>query len=136
MSQGTFYSIFVPFVLASLTALVTFIMRNELADGTERPLRQRLRFSAVAFALVLPMTLLAAFLPTWFAVYYITWWVTLFAVLPFGIRSQHEVGEFVKGTDAGAPETPAIQRKFIITTFVSIPVYGVLVLVLYLFPIL
>lgn len=136
MSQGTFYSIFVPFALALLTAIVSFIMRNELADGSERPLRQRLIFSGVAFAIVLPLALLAAFLPTWFAVYYIVWWITLFAVLPFGIRSQHEAGEVVRGTEAGAPVTPAIQRKFIITTFVSILVYGVLLLALYLFPIL
>jgi predicted secreted protein len=136
MSTGTFYSIFVPFALALMTALVSFIMRNELADGTERPLRQRLTFSGAAFAIVLPLALLAAFLPTWFAVYYIVWWVTLFAVLPFGIRSQHEAGEVAEGTEAGAPEKPAIPRKLIITTLVSIPVFGLLVLALYVFPIL
>jgi predicted secreted protein len=134
MSQGTFYSIFVPFALALLTALVTFIMRNELPDGSARPLRQRLTFSAATFPVVLVLALLAAFFPTWFAVYYIVWWVTLFAVLPFGIRSQHETGEVVSGTEAGAPVTPAIMRKFIITTFASLVVFAVLMLVLYLFP--
>jgi predicted secreted protein len=111
-------------------------MRNELPDGSARPLRQRLTFSGVAFPVVLVLALLAAFFPTWFAVYYIVWWVTLFAVLPFGIRSQHEAGEVVRGTEAGAPETPAILRKFIITTLVSLVVFCVLVLVLYIFPIL
>src|SRR5690606_37863864 len=126
----------VPVAIALLTGIVTFVMRNELADGTARPLYQRLTFSGWAFIIVLVLTLLAAFLPTWFAVYYIVWWVTLFGVLPFGIRSQHEAGEVVLGTEAGAPETPAIKRKFIITTLVSIPIYGLLLLALYLFPIL
>ena len=38
-----------------------------------------------------------------FAIYFIIWWVTLFAVLPFGSRSQAEEGNVTPGTDPGAP---------------------------------
>ena len=134
MSIATFYLVFVPFALALVTAVVSFIMRNELPDGTARPLSQRLVFSGAAFAIVLPLALLAAFFPTWFAIYYIVWWLTLFTVLPFGNRAQHEAGEVVHGTEASAPVAPSIQRKFIITTLISLVAFSVLMLLLYLFP--
>ena len=53
------------------------------------------------------------------AIYFIIWWVVLFAVLPWGIRSQHEGGEIVPGTDPGAPAVPKLGRKLIWTTLVS-----------------
>ena len=37
------------------------------------------------------------------AIYFLIWWLTLFAVLPWGVRSQTEAGEFAPGTDPGAP---------------------------------
>ena len=38
------------------------------------------------------------------AIYFIMWWIVLFAVLPWGVRSQTEHGEEVPpGTDPGAP---------------------------------
>ena len=45
--------------------------------------------------------------------------MVLFAVLPWGIRSQHEGGEIVPGTDPGAPAVPKLGRKLIWTTLVS-----------------
>jgi predicted secreted protein len=44
------------------------------------------------------------------------WFVVLFAVLPFGIRSQHEAGELTPGTDPGAPIAPKLLAKFAWTT--------------------
>ena len=41
--------------------------------------------------------------PTIVAIYFIIWWVVLFMVLPFGVRSQDESGEVSPGTDPGAP---------------------------------
>ena len=38
-----------------------------------------------------------------FAIYFVVWWLTLFLVLPFGIRSQSEAGDHVPGSDPGAP---------------------------------
>ena len=40
------------------------------------------------------------------AVYFIIWWVTLFAVLPWGVRSQAEAADVAPGTEPGAP-TPS-----------------------------
>ena len=37
------------------------------------------------------------------AAFFLIWWVSLFAVLPWGVRSQHEGGEMAPGTDPGAP---------------------------------
>jgi predicted secreted protein len=63
---------------------------------------------------------------TAFAVFFLIWWVTLFAVLPWGVSSQHESGEVVPGTDPGAPLVPRLGRKLIWTTLVTCVVYGVL----------
>ena len=40
---------------------------------------------------------------TGFAIYFVLWWVVLFVTLPFGVRSQHEDGEGIPGTDPSAP---------------------------------
>ncbi len=60
------------------------------------------------------------------AIYFLIWWITLFAVLPFGIRSQSESGEIERGTDPGAPAMHVIWRKFLITTLVASIVSGIL----------
>ena len=57
------------------------------------------------------------------AIFFLIWWVVLFAVLPWGIRSQHEAGEIVPGTDPGAPAVPKLGRKLIWTTLVSVVVF-------------
>ena len=53
------------------------------------------------------------------AVFFLIWWVVLFAVLPWGIRSQHEGGEVIPGTDPGAPIVPKLGRKLVWTTVVA-----------------
>ena len=58
------------------------------------------------------------------AIYFIVWWVVLFAVLPFGVRSQHEEGEGAAGTDPGAPVAHGMVRKLIWTTIISAIVFG------------
>ena len=58
------------------------------------------------------------------AIFFLIWWVVLFAVLPWGIRSQHEGGEIVPGTDPGAPAVPKLGRKLIWTTLVSVVVFA------------
>ena len=63
------------------------------------------------------------------AVFFLIWWVTLFAVLPWGVRSQQEDGEVVPGTDPGAPLVPKLGRKLIWTTLVTCVVFGVLYVV-------
>jgi predicted secreted protein len=57
------------------------------------------------------------------AIYFIIWWVVLFAVLPWGIRSQAESGEVVPGSDPGAPAIPRLGAKLVWTTFVATVVF-------------
>jgi predicted secreted protein len=63
-------------------------------------------------------------LTTAIAIYFIIWWVVLFAVLPWGVRSQHESGTVVPGTDPGAPAIPRLMRKLIATTVVASIVFA------------
>ncbi|WP_245444243.1 DUF1467 family protein [Microvirga sp. KLBC 81] len=53
------------------------------------------------------------------ALYFVIWWILLFAVLPFGVRSQAESGEVTAGTEPGAPSAPGLQEKAIWTTLVA-----------------
>ena len=58
-------------------------------------------------------------LPTAIAIYFIIWWLVLFAVLPWGVRSQQENGDFARGTDPGAPAIPNLGRKLLWTTIIA-----------------
>jgi predicted secreted protein len=53
------------------------------------------------------------------ALYLMIWFMTLFAVLPFGVKTQGEVGEVVEGTPASAPAAPRLLRVAIINTLVA-----------------
>jgi predicted secreted protein len=58
------------------------------------------------------------------ALYFTVWWTTLFAVLPFGVRSQAEAGEVTAGSDPGAPSLPALGEKAIWTTLAAAIVFA------------
>ncbi len=58
------------------------------------------------------------------AIFFLIWWVVLFAVLPWGVRSQHEGGEVTPGTDPGAPVVPKLGRKLIWTTVVASAIFA------------
>ncbi len=58
------------------------------------------------------------------AIYFIIWWVVLFAVLPWGVRSQEESGEVAPGTEPGAPAALGLKAKVLWTTFVATVVFG------------
>ena len=64
-------------------------------------------------------------LPTAIAIYFIIWWLMLFAVLPWGVRSQRETGSVAPGTDPGAPAIPHLWAKLIWTTFVAAAVFAI-----------
>jgi predicted secreted protein len=53
------------------------------------------------------------------AIYFLIWWVTLFALLPFGVRRQDEDGDIAPGTDPGAPAIPRLGLKLLGTTLVA-----------------
>jgi len=57
------------------------------------------------------------------ALFFLIWWIVLFAVLPWGVRSQQEEGEVTPGTDPGAPIVPKLGRKLIWTTLVTCVVF-------------
>ena len=59
------------------------------------------------------------------ATFFLIWWVVLFAVLPWGVRSQQEGGEIAPGTDPGAPAIPRLFRKLVWTTGVSAVIFAV-----------
>ena len=49
-------------------------------------------------------------------VYLLVWWVTLFAVLPWGVITQSDEGRVEAGTDPSAPARAKFGRKLLITT--------------------
>jgi len=58
------------------------------------------------------------------AIYFVAWWIVLFAVLPWGVRSQQENAEVAPGTDPGAPAIPNLRRKLVWTTLVSVVIFA------------
>ena len=63
--------------------------------------------------------------PLAIALYIVIWWITLFACLPLGVRTQGEEGEIVPGTPESAPARPHLLRVFIINTIVATLAFGV-----------
>jgi predicted secreted protein len=59
------------------------------------------------------------------AIYFLIWWVTLFAVLPWGVRAQGEGTEVAPGTDPGAPVLPRLGLKLLLTTAVTTVIFGI-----------
>ena len=57
------------------------------------------------------------------AIFFTTWWIVLFAVLPWGVRSQEESGEVVPGTEPGAPHAPGLGKKALWTTIATVVVF-------------
>ena len=61
------------------------------------------------------------------SIYFVSWWLVLFMILPFGIRNHDEAGvDHVPGSERGAPYRPRLIRKFITTTWVTAIVVGAL----------
>ncbi|MEW6639872.1 MAG: DUF1467 family protein [Pseudomonadota bacterium] len=59
------------------------------------------------------------------AIYFVLWWVVLFAVLPFGVRSQVEEGtSAAPGSDPGAPVLPRMAKKLLWTTLISLVLFS------------
>jgi predicted secreted protein len=53
------------------------------------------------------------------AIYFVVWWIVLFAVLPWGVRTQQEEGDVTLGTTHSAPTRPLLIRKAIATSIVA-----------------
>ena len=66
---------------------------------------------------------------TWFsafAVFFIVWWTVLFAMLPFGLKTQDDADDVTLGTVSSAPRGPHMLKVVIRTTLVSIVLCGAL----------
>lgn len=61
------------------------------------------------------------------AIFFVVWWVSLFAVLPWGVRSQLESADVTPGTEPGAPVRPMLLRKVLATTVIAVMVTGLVV---------
>jgi predicted secreted protein len=75
--------------------------------------------------LILPVTLPVPW-PMAVAIFVTIWWIMLFAVLPFGVQSQHETAEIVPGSDPGAPVAPRLAVKVLWTTGLSVVAFAAL----------
>jgi predicted secreted protein len=64
------------------------------------------------------------------AVYFFIWWITLFVVLPFGVRTQQEEGSVVPGTPESAPARPRLLRIALINTALATAVFIAVYLIL------
>ncbi len=64
------------------------------------------------------------------AIYIFIWWTTLFAVLPFGVRTQQEEGSVVPGTPESAPAKPRLVRVVIINTIIATLVFAIVYLII------
>ena len=53
---------------------------------------------------------------TGIAIYFVVWWIVLFAVLPFGVRRH---GEPEPGLEPGAPARPHLGIKACVTTLIA-----------------
>jgi predicted secreted protein len=62
---------------------------------------------------------------TFIAIFFIIWWVVLFAVLPWGVKSQQESGDISAGTDPGAPAVPRLVSKLLWTTIITAVIFAV-----------
>lgn len=53
------------------------------------------------------------------AIYFVMWWIALFLVLPFRVRTQQEAGEVVPGSTGSAPARPMLLWRFFWTSVVA-----------------
>lgn len=64
------------------------------------------------------------------AIYFVVWWMTLFVVLPWGIRGQHEEGRIVRGSEPGAPSKSVMKKKFLQNTILAAIIWFVIMVIL------
>lgn len=63
---------------------------------------------------------------TGIVLYAIIWFMTLFVVLPFRMKSQADAGETTMGTHASAPADPQLRRRFMITSVIAAAIWAVI----------
>ncbi len=84
--------------------------------AASRSLTALAMLAVAAAAITVAVRLFGLTIPGALALYFVIWWIALFALLPVGVRSQAEAGEVTAGTEPGAPTVPALAEKAIWTT--------------------
>ena len=65
------------------------------------------------------------------AVYFLIWFLVLFTVLPFGVRTSAESGEeLVEGGAESAPVKPMLWGKMLVTTAIALIVWSAVFVVM------
>ena len=62
--------------------------------------------------------------------YAVLWFLVLFVLLPFGQKSQADVGEVTPGTPAGAQHAPKLKKKMIWATVIAGVLWGIIAYVI------
>ncbi len=65
-----------------------------------------------------------------FVLFAVIWFLTLFVVLPLRLKTQGETGDVVPGTPQSAPADPQIRKRMLITTAVSLVIWGAVVAII------
>jgi predicted secreted protein len=55
----------------------------------------------------------------------VIWFMVLFVVLPLKLTTQGDVGKVVRGTHASSPEGLNLKRKLLVTTIVTLVLWGI-----------
>lgn len=65
------------------------------------------------------------------AIYFVIWWVVLFAMLPIGVRTSEEAGEKSgPGHADSAPHRPNLLPKMLATTVISTIIFAALYVII------
>lgn len=59
-----------------------------------------------------------------FAIYFIIWWISLFAVLSLGLRTQDDAGAIAPGTTPSAPSDRHMLRVALINTIIATAIFA------------
>lgn len=61
------------------------------------------------------------------AIYFIIWWIVLFAMLPIGVQTSEEAGEkTTPGNAESAPQFPNLLPKMVATTVIASIIFAAL----------
>ncbi len=60
------------------------------------------------------------------AIYFITWWIVLFAVLPIGVRTQWDENSVEPGTADSAPTAPRLLFRIGLTTLIATVIFCII----------
>ncbi len=62
------------------------------------------------------------------ASYIIIWWISLFLVIPIGLKTQEEAGEIVKGSVKSAPANLQIKKKMLWASILAFVFWSILII--------